>query len=98
MRIAQLAPPMEAVPPTRYGGTERVIATLVDSLLEQGHDVTLLASGDSRTAAELVSITPRAARATGTSDASLAVQTALRLVQAHAAAFDVIHSHLDFAA
>lgn len=48
MRIAQLAPLAESVPPKLYGGTERVIAWLVDELVESGHDVTLFASGDSR--------------------------------------------------
>jgi UDP:flavonoid glycosyltransferase YjiC (YdhE family) len=49
MRIAQLAPLTESVPPKLYGGTERVVAWLVDELVERGHDVTLFASGDSRT-------------------------------------------------
>ena len=49
MRIAQLAPLAESVPPKLYGGTERVVAWLVDELVEFGHDVTLFASGDSRT-------------------------------------------------
>lgn len=53
MRIAQLAPLAESVPPKLYGGTERVVAWLVDELVELGHDVTLFASGDSRTKGEL---------------------------------------------
>lgn len=53
MRIAQIAPLAESVPPKLYGGTERVVAWLVDELVELGHDVTLFASGDSRTRGEL---------------------------------------------
>jgi hypothetical protein len=60
MHIAQLAPPFESVPPARYGGTERVVATLTNALANRGHDVTLFASGDSRTAARLVPIVDRA--------------------------------------
>ena len=53
MRIAQLAPLAESVPPKLYGGTERVIAWLVDELIELGHEVTLFASGDSKTKGKL---------------------------------------------
>ena len=49
MRIAQVAPPFESVPPTRYGGTERVIAALTEDLVRRGHKVSLFASGDSQT-------------------------------------------------
>src|SRR6185369_7943269 len=62
MRIAQLAPLAESVPPKLYGGTERVVAWLVDELVELGHDVTLFASGDSVTRAKLNSVWPRALR------------------------------------
>ncbi len=62
MRIAQLAPLAESVPPKLYGGTERVVAWLVDELVEIGHDVTLFASGDSRTKGELHAVWPRALR------------------------------------
>src|SRR4030042_1976767 len=55
MRIAQIAPLYEAVPPKLYGGTERVVAHLTNALVARGHDVTLFASGDSQTAARLVS-------------------------------------------
>ena len=58
LRIAQLAPPFESVPPATYGGTERVVSTLTEALVERGHDVTLFASGDSRTSARLVPIVP----------------------------------------
>ena len=56
MRIAQLAPPLESVPPAAYGATERVIHTLTEELVRRGHDVTLFASGDSQTSARLVPI------------------------------------------
>jgi glycosyltransferase involved in cell wall biosynthesis len=59
MRIAQVAPLFETVPPTAYGGTERVVSYLTESLVEMGHDVTLFASGDSRTGAQLVPIVER---------------------------------------
>ena len=62
MRIAQLAPLAESVPPKLYGGTERVVAWLVDELVELGHDVTLFASGDSRTRGRLHPVLPRALR------------------------------------
>ena len=60
MRIAQVAPLAESVPPRLYGGTERVIAWLIEELIALGHDVTLFASGDSKTRATLVPIIPRA--------------------------------------
>src|ERR687890_388280 len=60
MRIAQVAPLAESVPPKLYGGTERVVSWLTEELVEQGHDVTLFASADSRTAANLVPIVPKA--------------------------------------
>jgi hypothetical protein len=54
MKIAQIAPLYESVPPKYYGGTERVVSYLTEELVRQGHDVTLFASGDSKTAAKLV--------------------------------------------
>jgi hypothetical protein len=62
MRIAQVAPLAESVPPKLYGGTERVVAWLVDELASLGHEVTLFASGDSKTAAKLHAVWPRALR------------------------------------
>ena len=61
LRIAQLAPPFESVPPARYGGTERVIATLTEELVRLGHEVTLFATGDSQT-----SSSPHSHRTPGT--------------------------------
>jgi len=65
MRIAQVAPLFEAVPPQLYGGTERVISWLTEELVELGHDVTLFASGDSVTSAKLEAMWPRALRLDG---------------------------------
>src|SRR5437879_4791852 len=62
MKIAQVAPLYESVPPHRYGGTERVVSFLTEELVSQGHEVTLFASGDSRTRANLVAGCPRALR------------------------------------
>src|SRR5512145_263032 len=97
MRIAQVAPLAESVPPRLYGGTERVVASLADALVRQGHDVTLFASGDSWTRARLVSMRPRALRL---DPAPLKSDTAahlamLRDVRAYAGRFDVVHFHID---
>ena len=54
MRVAQIAPLFESVPPRLYGGTERVVSALTEELVKRGHEVTLFASGDSQTRAELV--------------------------------------------
>jgi hypothetical protein len=54
MRIAQVSPLIESVPPKLYGGTERIVSYLTEELVRQGHEVTLFASGDSETAAELI--------------------------------------------
>ena len=62
MRIAQIAPLFQSVPPRLYGGTERVVSYLTEELIRQGHQVTLFASGDSITSAELVPCTSRALR------------------------------------
>lgn len=95
MRIAQLAPLMESVPPSRYGGTERVVATLTDELVRRGHEVTLFATGDSRTKARLVPVTPRALRPAGVRYADPYTTLALGMAFSRADEFDVIHSHLD---
>ena len=96
MRIAQVAPLQVAVPPAKYGGTERVIANLADALVRLGHDVTLYASGDSRTRARLVPFVPKAL----TFDPSIDVYSyhvaLLAEVYRHAGEYDVIHSHLDY--
>ena len=68
MRIAQVAPLAESVPPRLYGGTERIASWLTEELVRQGHQVTLFASGDSQTAAELVACAPRGLRLAGIRD------------------------------
>ena len=96
LRIAQVAPLVETVPPARYGGTEQVIATLTDELVRRGHQVTLFASGDSRTSARLVPIVERALWRSELPRAGLAPFAAItwgrlcRVIDA----FDVVHSHL----
>ena len=96
MRIAQVAPLVESVPPRKYGGTERVIATLTAELVRMGHDVTLYASGDSRTEARLI---PLVERALWKSDAprneTLLHLAELGRVVRDARRYDVVHSHLD---
>jgi len=98
MRIAQVAPPFETIPPSAYGGTERVVATLTDELVSRGHDVTLFASGDSRTAARLVPIVDRALwhREPPYQDLAPFWAIALGCLADHLSEFDVIHNHLDF--
>jgi len=97
MKIAQVAPLAEAVPPKFYGGTERVVAYLTDALVELGHEVTLFASGDSGTKAKLAPIWPRALRLDPTvHDHFAPVFMQLETVARRAHEFDVIHSHLDY--
>jgi glycosyltransferase involved in cell wall biosynthesis len=86
----------ESVPPQRYGGTERVVATLTDALVRRGHEVTLFASGDSPTSARLVPIVPQATRLAGIRDARPAELLTLACAYDRADEFDVIHSHLDY--
>jgi len=97
MRIAQIAPLAESVPPKLYGGTERVVAWLVDELVDLGHQVTLFASGDSQTKAELVPVCPRALRLGKPRPDPVAAQAALlEAVAQRADEFDVIHAHIDW--
>jgi glycosyltransferase involved in cell wall biosynthesis len=97
MRIAQVAPLAESVPPKLYGGTERVISWLIEELVRLGHDVTLFASGDSATSAKLVSVWPRALRLGRPRSDPIAAQAALlEDLARYAAEFDVIHSHVDW--
>jgi glycosyltransferase involved in cell wall biosynthesis len=97
MRIAQISPLTEAVPPKLYGGTERVISWLTEELVAFGHDVTLFASGDSRTSASLEAIWPRALRLENTIRDPYALHMAmLELVRRRAAEFDILHFHLDY--
>jgi glycosyltransferase involved in cell wall biosynthesis len=97
MRIAQIAPLAESVPPKFYGGTERVVAWLVDELVELGHDVTLFASGDSSTRGKLHPVRPRALRlGRPRTDPSVACAVLLEAIARRAAEFDVIHAHIDW--
>jgi len=97
MRIAQIAPLTEAIPPKLYGGTERVISWLTEELVALGHDVTLFASGDSHTSAKLESAWPRALRLDGAvRDANALHLTMLEQVRRRAPDFDILHFHLDY--
>ena len=97
MKIAQVAPLAEAVPPKLYGGTERVVAYLTDALVELGHDVTLFASGDSATKATLSAIWPRALRLDpNVTDHLAPLFMQLETVARRAHEFDVIHCHIDY--
>ncbi|HZF06327.1 MAG TPA: glycosyltransferase family 4 protein [Patescibacteria group bacterium] len=100
MRIAQVAPLYEPVPPRLYGGTERVVSYLTEELVRRGHDVTLFASGDSQTSARLVALTERAVRLDASSREVLAADISRQLgrVFGHARDFDVIHCHVDYLA
>jgi glycosyltransferase involved in cell wall biosynthesis len=97
MRIAQVAPLFESVPPKYYGGTERVVSYLTEELVRQGHDVTLFASGDSITQANLVATSRRSLRLDKHCIDQLAHQILmLERVVRSAASFDVIHFHIDY--
>jgi glycosyltransferase involved in cell wall biosynthesis len=96
MKIAQVAPLTESVPPQLYGGTERIVSWLTEELVRLGHEVTLFASGDSVTGAELVAITPRALRLDPDVIDPLAhSMVLLERISAEANRFDVIHFHFD---
>lgn len=97
MRIAQVAPLTEAIPPKLYGGTERVVSWLTEELVALGHDVTLFASGDSKTTAHLEPIWPRALRLDGKVRDPMALHMAmLEQVYQRADQFDILHFHLDY--
>ena len=99
LRIAQVAPLYERVPPERYGGTERVVSYLTEELVRFGHDVTLFASGDSRTSGRLHSTWPKALRL----DGAVRDPNALHMVMLERVRqkcdeeeFDFLHFHLDY--
>jgi glycosyltransferase involved in cell wall biosynthesis len=97
MRIAQVAPLTEAVPPRLYGGTERVVHWLTEELVALGHEVTLFASGDSHTSAKLEPGWPRALRLDGAiRDANALHLTMLERVRQRVLDFDFLHFHLDY--
>src|SRR5688572_20244811 len=99
VRIAQVAPPFQSVPPAGYGGTERVVSLLTEELVRRGHDVTLFASGDSTTTARLIPTVDTALwRDSDVRDPLVYWAITVGLAYDHVAAgeLDVVHSHLDF--
>jgi len=97
LRIAQVAPPVERVPPEAYGGTERIVHELTTELVKRGHDVTVFASGDSDVPARLIPTVDRALRPAGIeSDSSGWFLATVQAVLDRASEFDVIHSHLEW--
>jgi glycosyltransferase involved in cell wall biosynthesis len=97
MRIAQVSPLYESVPPKLYGGTERVVSYLTEELVRQGHEVTLFASGDSRTSARLVPCSARALRLDpGCVDMMVHHVTMLERVFGSLSDFDFVHFHVDY--
>jgi glycosyltransferase involved in cell wall biosynthesis len=96
LRIAQIAPLFESVPPSHYGGTERVVSYLSEELVRQGHDVTLFASGDSITRARLIPCSPRSLRGNPDCHDPIARHVVMiEQVLQREAEFDVIHFHID---
>jgi glycosyltransferase involved in cell wall biosynthesis len=96
LRIAQVAPPLERVPPLGYGGTEQIVYELTAELVRRDHDVTVIASGDSDVPCRLIPTVEKALRPAGIeSDAAGWFATTMQIVGEHAAEFDVIHSHLE---
>jgi glycosyltransferase involved in cell wall biosynthesis len=96
LRIAQVAPLYESVPPKLYGGTERVVSYLTEELVARGHDVTLYASADSVTSADLVACTPRSLRLDETCTSPLVPHLLqLERLLARAPQYDIIHFHCE---
>jgi glycosyltransferase involved in cell wall biosynthesis len=96
LRIAQVAPLHESVPPRLYGGTERIASYLTEDLVAAGHDVTLFASGDSETSAQLVACCPSSLRLADCSDPHPWTMAMVERVARHAREFDVVHFHIDY--
>ncbi len=96
LRIAQVAPPLEAVPPIGYGGTERIVGELVRELDRRGHEVTTFASGDSSVPGRHVATVPRALRPIGSgNDPTSSFRRTVELVLERQDGFDLIHAHVD---
>jgi glycosyltransferase involved in cell wall biosynthesis len=96
LRIALVAPPMKAVPPAGYGGTERVVAALAEGLSARGHEITVYATGDSEVPGRLVPTLPRSLWSEGyTGDVSAFMQLTAARVWRDSRQFDIIHSHLE---
>src|ERR1700680_3835896 len=98
LRIGQLAPPFESVPPAGYGGTERVVSTLAEELVRRGHDVTLFASADSQTSARLVPIVDEALwhQNPPCNDFGVHQSAIFGTILDHIDEFDVVHNHMDY--
>lgn len=97
VRVAQIAPLFESVPPRFYGGTERVVSYLTEELVRQRHEVTLFASGDSVTSARLIPVCDHALRLHESCEDQLAHHVRLlESVFRHAAEFDILHFHIDY--
>ena len=97
LRIAQVAPLYESVPPKLYGGTERIVACLAEELVRRGHDVTLFAAGDSTAKAPLAAGFPHSLRLSGLDHLGPSFHLPmLSNVYEHAGGFDIIHSHVDY--
>ena len=98
LRIAQIAPLYERIPPRLYGGTERVVSYITEELVRRGHQVTLFASGDSQTGARLAPGCPRALRLEGKPELGAFLQLPMlsEVYEDAAERFDVIHSHIDY--
>jgi len=95
MRIAQIAPLSESVPPKLYGGTERIVSYLTEELVRQGHEVALFASGDSSTEAELIACAPRALRLAKVREPLPYQVLQLEKIRQRAGDFDILHFHTD---
>jgi glycosyltransferase involved in cell wall biosynthesis len=96
MRIAQIAPIIERVPPKKYGGTERVVHALTEELVKRGHDVTLFASGDSITSAKLFSVYPKSLREARLKDiygSNIWSMLSIGMAYSMQKSFDIIHDH-----
>src|SRR5581483_326503 len=97
MRIAQVSPLYESVPPKNYGGTERVVSYLTEELVRQGHQVTLFASGDSLTRAELIAPCEKSLRLDASCMDAISIHIAmLERVFRERERFDIIHFHVDY--
>lgn len=97
LRIAQIAPIIERVPPKKYGGTERVVHALTEELVKRGHDVTLFATGDSKTSAKLVSVYPRGLRESKLDFMQKINWSFFQILNAYKMQdqFDIIHDHIN---
>ncbi len=95
LKIAQIAPIIERVPPRKYGGTERVVSEITEELVKRGHDVTLFATGDSRTSAKLSSVYPKSIRQSNLAKTEALDWSMFHIESAykHNDKFDIIHEH-----